>query len=233
MRLCTVCARGGSKGVPGKNLRPLQGRPLIAHTIGHALDSGLFDAVAVSSDSEDILEVGRRSGATIAIQRPAELASDDAGKVPAIVHCLRRAEEQLQRRFDVLVDLDATSPLRHIGDIVGAVRLLEETNATSVVTACESRRSPYFNMIEMKPDGTVELSKKPLGKVLRRQDAPPCFDMNASIYVWQRDAFLKEPMVFYRDTRLFVMPAERSHDIDTELDWAWVAFLMERASGGS
>ncbi len=132
-------------------------------------------------------------------------------------------------RFDVLVDLDATAPLRLSSDIVGAVALLEHSGASSVITGAPARRSPYFNLVELTADGRVQLCKTSSREVTRRQDAPVCFDMNASIYVWRREAFLDSPAVFYADTRLFEMPEERSLDIDSELDFELVTFLFERA----
>jgi N-acylneuraminate cytidylyltransferase/CMP-N,N'-diacetyllegionaminic acid synthase len=227
LRLCTICARGGSKGVPGKNIRLLAGKPLIAHTIEHAKQSKLFDAVAVSSDSDDILKAAKNHGADYIIKRPDDLASDTAGKVPAIAHAMREAEKQSGKRYDILVDLDATSPLRIADDIVGAVQLLEETGCNSVITATPAHRSPYFNLVERKDDGSVALSKQLPDTVLRRQDSPDCFDMNASIYVWQRNAILGDkPSVFYEDTKLYVMPRERSFDIDEELDFKIVELIM-------
>lgn len=228
MRLCTLCARGGSKGVKGKNLRPLAGRPLIAHSLQQARASGLFAAIAVSSDSPEILAVAREWGADLAIERPAELASDTAAKVPAIRHALLAAEAELGREASVLVDLDATSPLRLPQDIAGAVALLEESGCRSVITGAPARRSPYFNLVERRPDGTVALSKSIDPPPVRRQDVPAAFDMNASVYVWRRDAFLADPRVFYPDTRLYEMPEERSVDLDSELDFAFIEFLLQR-----
>lgn len=224
--LCTICARSGSKGVPGKNLRQLVGKPLIAHTIEQARESQLFAAIAVSSDSEEILSVSRRYGADVLVRRPDEMATDSAPKVPAIRHCLETAERELGRSFPVFVDLDATSPLRLPEDIVGAVRLLKTSGATSVITGAPSRRSPYFNLVELDADGVPHVSKRPPTPFVRRQDAPRCYDMNASIYVWRRDAFLANPAVFYSDTRLFEMPEERSTDVDSAFDWRIVEFLM-------
>jgi N-acylneuraminate cytidylyltransferase/CMP-N,N'-diacetyllegionaminic acid synthase len=229
-RICTICARGGSKGVPGKNIRQIGGKPLLAHTVSQALESGLFDAVGVSSDSEEILAVAREAGAHLAIRRPAEMATDTAGKMPAIQHAALAVEAFLGKPFETLVDLDATSPLRDISDIVGAVALLENAKAPSVITGSPARRSPYFNLVETDADGFVRLCKGE-GNVARRQDAPDCFDMNASIYVWSREAFLSRPTVFYPGTRIFVMPEDRSHDIDSELDFAIVQMLMERKHG--
>lgn len=255
-RLCTICARGGSKGVPGKNIRLLAGKPLLVHSIEQARASGLFEAIAVSSDAAAILAAARDAGADVLVERPAEMASDTAGKLPAIRHCVEVAEQRLGRAFDTIVDLDATSPLRLPEDIAGAVALLEESGVASVITGSPARRSPYFNLVEQRSDGSVGVSKPPPAgppqaepassvidrragppapppapppaQVLRRQDAPPCFDMNASIYVWRRDVLLADPKVFYPDTRLFVMPEERSHDIDSALDFEFVAFLMSR-----
>ena len=227
-RLCTICARAGSKGVPNKNLRLLGGRPLIAHSVVQARTSGLFDHVAVSSDSDSILEAAAEAGADILVARPHELASDTAAKLPAIRHCVEQAEARLERRFETLVDLDATAPLRAVIDIQGVVSLLEEGGAEIVITGTPARRSPYFNLVEVAPDGSVALSKPTRGGIFRRQDAPACFDMNASIYAWRRDRFFAVDSVFTPQTRLFVMPDERSLDIDSPLDFEIVEFLWSR-----
>jgi len=230
-RLCTICARGGSKGVEGKNLRLLLGRPLIAYSLEQAHASSLFDRIAVSSDASEILEVSRTFGADILIQRPNELASDTAAKVPAIHQAVLQAEAISGQRFDTLVDLDATAPLRTPDDIRGAVALLETSGCSSVITGAPARRSPYFNLVERRADGSVVLSKTAEPPIVRRQDAPACFDMNASVYVWRRDRFLADPRVIYRDTRLFEMLVERSTDLDSELDFAYIEFLMQRRGG--
>ena len=226
--LCTICARGGSKGVPGKNVRELLGIPLIAHSIGQARASGLFETIAVSSDSAEILHTAQCFGADVLIQRPEEMASDTASKLPAIRHCVESAERAVGRRFPVFVDLDATAPLRLPEDIVGAVRLLEGTNVSSIITGALARRSPYFNLVEIDENGVVRVVKPLDRPIIRRQDAPRCYDMNASIYVWQRDRFLEAPSVFYDDTLLYEMPEDRSIDIDSELDWEIVKLVMER-----
>ena len=199
-RICTICARGGSKGVKNKNFRDLAGKPLLAHTIEQANESNLFEEIAVSSDSPEILEVANKYGVRHLINRPAELATDTAAKLPVIVHCLKEVELKLNSTFDIIVDLD--------------------------VTSSPARRSPYFNLVELGEDDIVRLSKKLDKPIVRRQDSPKCFDMNASIYVWTRQALIDFPTVFNFDTRLFVMPEERSVDIDNELDFEIVEFLM-------
>jgi N-acylneuraminate cytidylyltransferase/CMP-N,N'-diacetyllegionaminic acid synthase len=232
-RICTLCARGGSKGLPGKNLRPLLGRPLIQHSIEQALASGLFEVIAVSSDSADILAAAAAAGAQMLVQRPDELANDHSPKIPAIVHCLTTVEQRLGTIFDQLVDLDVTSPLRLASDIEGAIGLLESTGATNVITGSRARRSPYFNLVERRPDGSVGLAKTTTPPVTRRQDAPDCFDMNASIYVWRRDTLVNDPRVFYADTQLFEMPDDRSIDIDSALDFDIVRMILERRQGAA
>jgi CMP-N,N'-diacetyllegionaminic acid synthase len=226
--LCTICARGGSKGVPGKNLRPLLSKPLIAHSIEQAKRTGLFAAVAVSSDAPEILDAAKKCGADVLVRRPDEMATDTAAKLPAIRHCFEAAERECGRAFPVFVDLDATSPLRLPEDIAGAIRLLETTGASSVITGAAARRSPYFNLVELDDRGVPHVCKELKTPLVRRQDAPRCFDMNASIYVWRREPFLASPAIFYDDTRLFEMPEERSIDIDSLLDWDVVQMLMTR-----
>jgi CMP-N,N'-diacetyllegionaminic acid synthase len=225
-RLCMICARGESKGVKSKNIRQLLGKPLIAYSLQQARSCGLFEMIAVSSDSSAILDAAKRYGADLLVERPLEMATDTAAKVPAIRHCVEAAERYCGMRFDVLVDLDATSPLRLPEDIVGAVRLLEERRVSNVITAAPARRSPYFNLVELGADGVVRLSKPLPSQVHRRQDAPPAYDMNASIYVWRRDALFEDPPVFRADTALYVMPEDRSVDIDTELDFRIVELLL-------
>jgi CMP-N,N'-diacetyllegionaminic acid synthase len=215
--VCTILARGGSKGVPGKNLRWISGKSLIKHTVDQALE--LFDCVAVSSDSEAILSAA--SGAHHLIQRPAELASDSAGKCPAIAHCVLAVEARLATRFEVIVDLSVTSPLRSVNDIRGALALYQ--SGSNVITGTPARHSPYFSLVEQRGE-FVALSKP--SDILRRQDSPACFDMNGAVYVWNRDRFIQDPRVLYPDTRLYEMPVERSIDIDTEFDLQWAQFYF-------
>ena len=231
--LCTICARGGSKGVRNKNVRPLAGKPMLAHSIGQALQSGLFDHVVVSTDSEELAEAAKAAGAELWFRRPAELASDTAAKLPVIRHAFLESERHYGREFPYLVDLDATSPLRIPGDITAAFECFLAGGFDNLVTAMPARRSPYFNLVEQDAGGRVRLSKKLETPVVRRQDAPRCFDMNASIYIWKRRALLEGDKVLGENTGLYVMPEERSIDVDSELDFKIVELLMaERPRGG-
>lgn len=227
-RVCTINARGGSKGVKSKNIRFLGDKPLIAYSIIQAKLSGLFSYIAISSDSEEILAIAKQYGADILIKRPPELATDQAPKIFAIKHCLLETERITSEAFDTIVDLDATSPLRDVEDIIEAVKLLESSKVSNVITGMPARRSPYFNMVEINEDGFAELSKKPAQAIVRRQDASKVYDLNASIYVWKRQALIENDTIFNTDTLLYIMPEERSIDIDTELDFSIVEFLMKK-----
>ena len=227
-RICTICARGGSKGVPNKNIRMLLDKPLIAHSILQAKETQLFKHIAISSDSEEILKTAEKWGADILIKRPDELATDTSAKLPVIKHCVSEAEAQTNEVFDIIVDLDATSPLRLPEDIKGALTFFESKNSANLITAMPARRSPYFNLVETDENGYAKLSKTLPKAIVRRQDAPPCYDMNASIYIWKRKEFFQSEILFHENTLLYVMPEERSIDIDCELDFEFVEFLMKK-----
>lgn len=226
--LCTICARGGSKGVKNKNIKELCGKPLIAYTIEQAIASGLFEHIVISTDSDTIASVAKEYGADVFFKRSAEMASDTAGKLDVIRDAFVRSEAHYQETFDYLIDLDATAPLRSVEDIINSFNQLLKNNNDNLITAMPSRRSPYFNLVEVDASGKVALSKKLASGVARRQDAPKSYDMNASIYIWKRNAILNENSLFLERTGLYVMPEERSIDIDNELDFEFVEFLMRR-----
>ena len=225
--LCTICMRGGSKGVPGKNLRNLHGKPLMAYTIDQAKRSSLFEYVIVSTDSAEIAETAKQYGAEAWFLRPTELATDTASKLPVIRHALLEAEKYYGHEFDILVDLDATSPLRSVEDIKKSYEQFNAGGADILITGSPSRKNPYFNMVEIA-DGRVCKVKELQSSPIRRQDAPLVYDMNASIYIWKRKVLLECETLFTDKTLLYVMPEERSVDIDTELDWEFVRFIIEK-----
>ena len=225
-RIGTVLARAGSVGVPGKNTRLLGGVPLVAHSIRHARATGLFDTIVVSTDDPEVRRIAESEQVDLVVARPHALATATAGKVPAIVHAVETAEFEIGRTFDVVVDLDVTSPLRDPDDVAAAVALLEgHPRASNVITAAPARRSPYFNLVERTAGAGVRLVRPSDPPLLRRQDAPECFDMNASVYVWWRATLSEDLPVVNPGTRLHVMPEERSHDVDSELDWSIVTHL--------
>ena len=224
--LCTICARGGSKGVKNKNIKILLNKPLIAYTIEQAKASNLFEHIVISTDSDDIANVAKEYGAEVFFKRDAEMASDTAGKLDVIRDAFTRSEDYYGQQFDYLIDLDATAPLRAVEDIVNSFHQFLDNDNDNLITAMPSRRSPYFNLVEVDATGKVSLSKKLDSSIVRRQDAPKSYDMNASIYIWKRETILCENSIFLEKTGLYVMPEERSIDIDNELDFEFVKFLM-------
>lgn len=226
--LCTICARGGSKGVKNKNIKELCGKPLIAYTIEQAKASGLFEHIVISTDSDIIASASKEYGGEVFFKRNPEMASDTASKLDVIQDAFIRSERHYQETFDYLVDLDATAPLRSVEDIINSYQQFLNNDNDNLITAMPSRRSPYFNLVEIDATGKVTLSKKLDSTIARRQDAPKSYDMNASIYIWKRNIILNENSLFLEKTGLYVMPEERSIDIDTELDFEFVEFLMRK-----
>jgi len=228
--IATICARGGSKGLPRKNVRLFAGQPLIAHTIGQALACPLIDEVYVSTDDDEIAAVAREHGAQVPYRRPAELASDTAAKIPAIEHLVAYLEAQGER-IGLVVDLQPTSPLRTLQDLANAIALAPE--ADLIVTVTEPSHNPYYSLAEAQPDGTLRISKA--AGFARRQDAPQVWGLNGSIYVWQRAALARAAAHGFWSVsiRPSVMPRQRSVDIDDALDFEWAEWLYRRqASAG-
>lgn len=225
MRIISICARGGSQGVPGKNIRPLCGKPLIAWSIAQAFDSGEADRVYVSTDSEEIAAVARAAGATVPFLRPAHLATAEAGKMPVIVHLVGWVEAN-EGAVTRIIDLDPTSPLRDVDDIRACAALLD-ADTDVVITGYVSDKNPYFNMVERKANGFYERVCRPATEAAGRQSAPTVYAMNASIYAWHRHT-LAGSLWQHPRIRLHAMPRERSIDIDHPIDFELVELLMKR-----
>ncbi|MDC1332889.1 acylneuraminate cytidylyltransferase family protein [Gammaproteobacteria bacterium] len=226
--ICTICARGGSKGVPNKNIKLLNGIPLITYTIQQAIQSKLFSKVVVSTDSQKIANVALAAGAECWFLRPKYLSLDKASKLDAIRHAVSKAESKFNTSYDFVFDLDATSPLRKVSDIKKAFKCFLGSKASNLITATPARKNPYFNMIEYS--GTeIKLVKSIKGSCSpqSRQVAPPVYDMNASIYIWKRDSLFNDSSLINKYTVLHEMPEDRSIDIDTMIDWHLVELLMK------
>lgn len=225
--VATVCARGGSIGLPGKNIRPLLGKPLLAWTVEQALSVPGIAGVFVSTDDPAIAVVAEACGARVLGLRPAELATATAPKVPVIRHLVGQIEGS-GLRPDVIVDLDPTSPLRDRADIEACIALLTpETDV--VITAFPSDKNPYFNMVEEAAEGHVRLVKQAAVPVAGRQQAPRVYSMNASVYVWHRHTL--EKGLWEGRARMHVMPRERSIDIDSALDFKIVEMILKERPG--
>ncbi len=210
--------------MPGKNIRPLLGKPLIAYTIEQALEHPQIDRVFVSTDSVQIAEVARAVGAEVPFIRPTELASHTAAKHPVVEHLVAWVVEHVGPVARV-VDLDPTSPLRDPCDIDACLALLD-ARTDAVITGYEADKNPYFNMVEASHDDCIKLVKKIPGGVVARQAAPPVYAMNASIYCWHYHTLTKG--LWRGRTRIHVMPRRRSIDIDEPIDFQIVELLMRQ-----
>ena len=223
LTIATICARGGSQGVPGKNIRLLLGQPLIVYTIQQAISHPQIDKVFVSTDCPDIAAVARSAGAEVPFIRPSRLSCHSSPKHPVIEHLVDWVVKHVGPVARI-VDLDPTSPLRNISDISSCLSLLD-SQTDVVITGFKADKNPYFNMVEPNDaNGCVQLVKTLPAGVTSRQEAPHVYSMNASIYCWHyRSLGLG---LWQGRTRLHVMPRERSIDIDEPIDFQLVEMLM-------
>jgi CMP-N-acetylneuraminic acid synthetase len=225
--LALVPARGGSKGVPDKNVKPLAGHSLLDYTARAARESGVIDRIILSTDSPEIAEAGRRAGLEVPFMRPAALAADDTPMVPVIEHALAELSRQGWSP-DIVVLLQPTSPLRRPDHIREAVDLLCDTGADSVVTVVEVPRhlSPdYVMCIEggrlrpFLPDGA---------RVTRRQDARPAYSRDGTVYVFRRSTIERTGGIYGEDCRPLLIDRDDSLSIDSPADWDEAERLLAR-----
>jgi len=221
--LAVITARGGSKGVPRKNIRDLAGKPLICWTIDAAKDSKYIDRLILSSDDDEIIEVARAAGCEVPFIRPKELASDEATGVDTLIHAVKSIEEH----YDLLVLLQPTSPFRSAADIDGAIEKCSQGGANSCVSVSESVKHPAW-MYTLGESGLIEPFMKQTDLATRRQDLEPVFALNGAVYVVVVKALVEsEKLVFSGSTLGYSMPADRSFDIDTEFDFSFCALLAQ------
>lgn len=223
--LATICARGGSKGVKNKNIRPLLGKPLISYTIEYLKKWGNAESIVCSTDSEKIAAVARTFGAEIPDMRPPELATDTAPKLLVLQHILKLCEQQNKTTYDVIVDLDPTAPLRKLYFIQEAFQKFIKSDANNLYSVSKARKNPYFNMVELDQNGYASLCKK--SDTTRRQDAKAVYELNASIYIYHRDFLLRTNTIHSDKTIIYEMPDITSIDIDREIDFLFVEYLVK------
>jgi CMP-N,N'-diacetyllegionaminic acid synthase len=224
--LCTICARGGSKGVKGKNTRLLSGKPLIVYTIEIAKKWDKFSDIALSTDSEEIIGIANRYGITIPFKRPANLSGDDVGKVEVIKHLVKFFLKK-NKKYDVIIDLEVTSPFRVIEDLDNAYRRFKEEDFDIVYSVCEARRNPYFNVIELDKNNVPHLSKDSKYPIYSRQKAPEVYELNGAIYIYKTDFLLNSKTIHGGKAGIYIMPQERSVDIDSEFDFKIAECVMK------
>jgi len=221
-----IFARGGSKGLPGKNIRPLGGKPLIAWSIEHALAVKRIERIIVSTDSEEIAEVARVYGAEVPFMRPVELADDKSSEWLAWRHALTFLLETSGSLPDAMVSVPTTAPLRLPVDIESCLDQYEKGDADMVITLTDARRSPYFNMVKANADGNVVLVIPPQSAIVRRQDAPVVYDMATVCYVANPKFVMTRNGTFDGRVKAVHVPTDRAIDIDTLLDFQIAESLL-------
>lgn len=228
--LTVIPARGGSKGVPGKNLKPIAGKPLVAWSVESALAAKSSGTIIVTSDSDDILRAASLSPNVRALKRPAELAQDTTPIFPVYRHAVETIEKETGKPVDYLIGLEPTTPFRSPSDIDACVAKAVELKADVVTTVKHTAENPYFVLVEPRRDDPrwVEQSKK--GPFTRRQDAPPVYTINGAVYVFTRAAlFAIERLYDAKKLAVVEMPWERSVDIDSASDFELAEFLVSRS----
>ena len=226
MILGHIGARKGSKGVVGKNFRAIAGKPLIDWSIDQLLRNESVDAIVVSTDDPEIYEHGLKRGALDIGLRPAQLATDSASKWNVWQHSLDASVEKLGA-VSVFLDLDCTSPLRDDDDIDNALALFKSEAPDMVMSCCNARKNPYFNLVEVDETGSLQVSKPLPGNVVARQEAPTVYEHVGVVYVVKPE-YLRSASFLYDGLVIpYVIPSERCMDIDTEFDFKIVEFLMK------
>jgi CMP-N-acetylneuraminic acid synthetase len=221
-----IFARGGSKGLPGKNIRLLGGKPLIAWSIEHALSVKRIERVIVSTDSDEIAAVARQYGAEVPFMRPAELAGDNSPEWLAWRHALNYLVETTGKMPEVMVSVPATAPLRFSIDIENCLDEYEKASADMVITVTDAHRNPFFNMVKTNLDGSVGLVNPPQAGISRRQDAPVVYDMATVCYVANPMFVMTHNATFEGRVRAVHVPVERAIDIDTLFDFQIAESLL-------
>lgn len=228
--LAIIPARGGSKGVPRKNIRLLAGLPLIVHTILAARGSGGISRLILTTDSAEIADIARQYGVEVPFMRPAELAQDDTPGLLPLLHAVRWVMEHENYFPDYILELVPTSPLRTTADIDAAISLIIEKNADSVVSLTPAGQHPCWAKRvdehgKIKPFIATGLAER------RRQDLPPAYALHGAIKIARREMLLERASWYTDNTCAYVMPQERSLEIDTEWDFKLAGWVLREASG--
>lgn len=229
LTLALICARGGSKGLTGKNLRLLNGKPLIAHAIETARQCPLIERIFVSTDDANIADVASSFGAEVPFVRPSALSGDSAPEWAVWQHAVNYFEE-INLRTDTLVVLPPTGPLRRIKDVSKAINVFSKNSFDIVITVTEARRSPQFNIVKQEKDGSFSLAMPNSKKINRRQDSQDFYDVTTNCYVVRPDYVRNANHLFSGKIGAVCVPFHTGIDIDDELDLELAEFLLDRNS---
>ena len=218
--ICFIGARGGSKGVPRKNLRDFNGKPLIAHTIEKTLDSGIFSHVIVSTEDNEIASIARKFGAEVPFMRPKKFATDTASFEDVLFHGLTKLYK-LGYKFEIFVNRDCTVPFIRNQDVDGTIKLLQKEKCHGVFGVYKQHHNPYFNMMEENSKGFLQFSKKLKNRPLSRQKSPIVYQLNG-LFTMYAKRFLKARDIFTSKILPYEIPPETGLMIDTEFEF-WIA----------
>ncbi|MBD5177271.1 MAG: acylneuraminate cytidylyltransferase family protein [Bacteroidales bacterium] len=223
--LYIITARGGSKGIPGKNIKLLGGKPLIAYTIEVARQACAITGgyILLSTDSDRIAEVGRRCGLTVDYMRPAHLGQDNTGSREVMLDAMQWASAQ-GIPYDCVVLLQPTSPFRIVDDILGALALYFP-NLDMVTSVTEAKANPYYTLFELDSQGYIRICKGD-GLYRRRQDVPSVMEQNGAVYIINPQSLKQMELGRFPKRVPYMMPQERSLDLDTPLNWATAEVLI-------
>ena len=226
--ICFIGARGGSKGVPQKNIRLINGKPLIAHTIISALDSGLYDHVVVSTEDKKIAQIAKKYGAEIPFLRPKNLSTDTTAFADVMMHGINELKT-LDYDFNILVNRDCTVPFIRIKDMKNSIKLLKNKDCDAVFGVYRQHLNPYFNIVEKNYNGFLQLSKKLKNRPKSRQESPKVYQLNG-LFVYNVDKFLKYKVPLLPKSLPYEIPVECGFMIDTELEFKIAEFMMKNKS---
>jgi len=224
--IATICARGGSKGVKNKNIRLLRNKPLIEYSLELVEQSFLVDEYIISTDSDEIIKVVENLGYKIEFKRPAELADDNVSRIDAIQHAILWKEKKTNIYYDIIVDLGVATPLKTVVDLDSAIKLCIDNNVENVFSVCPCAKNPYFNMVEVI-EGKVKLVKETY-EIIARQKAPLVYEMNDGLNIWSHKTLFSDNPQFKKSTKIYVMPRERSIDIDEEEDFRIAEIILNK-----
>jgi CMP-N-acetylneuraminic acid synthetase len=225
--IALICARGGSKGLPGKNIKLFNGIPLIAWSIKMALSEDKISRVIVSTDSEDIALIAKKYGAEVPFLRPKNLAQDDSSEWLVWRHAINYLNTN-KNEYDGLIVLPVTAPLRAQEDIQNCLTEYEKGESDIVITITESHRNPFFNMVTLSKNNNASIVIQSKNKIFRRQDAPDVFDITTVAYVLRPNFIEVNNGIFDGKVRTVRVPIERSIDIDTEFDFEIAEYLFTK-----
>ena len=224
--ICFIAARGGSKGVVGKNIRLLAGKPLIAYAIESSIKSKIFSHVVVSTEDKEIARISQKFGAEVPFLRPKKLATDSTGMTEVVLHGLKKLHA-LGYDFDTFVNRDCTVPFLRNKDVAGSIRLLKRKNCNAVFGVYRQHLNPYFNIMELDSNGFLKIVKDEEKRPISRQTAPIVYQLNG-LFTYNTEKFFKYRNDLLLNALPYEIPIETGFMIDTEFEFKLAEFIIQK-----